>query len=356
MDNRKYVGMDVHKAITVLAVMNAAGQIESRAQVVTKAESLGDFLRGLRGTIQVALEEGTQSAWLYQVLKPLVERVVVFDARTVQRRGSAQKSDDKDAENIARLLRLGDLQPIYKGDPAQQQRKELCRTYENLVTDTTRTKNRIKALFRARGIACAGRAVYRPDKRDEYLAQLPDEAVRFRATSLYEQLAALQQLRKQAKRRFVQQTRQHPDYAYLASLPGFGEVRVGQLLAIIGTPQRFRTKRQLWPYAGLSVVTHSTADYRHDGAQIVKVAKPAATRGLNRNHHPQLKQVFKGAALASLAYPEIRAYYDQLIARGMQAALARVALARKLAAITLTLWQRREAYAAAKAFPPRATT
>lgn len=355
MDNRKYVGMDVHKTITVIAVMNAAGQVVSQAQVLTQAENLRDFLRGLSGTIQVALEEGTQSAWLYQVLKPLVERVVVFDARTVQRRGSAQKSDDKDAENIARLLRLGDLQPIYKGDPAQQQLKELCRTYENLVTDTTRTKNRIKALFRARGIACAGRGVYRADQRDEYLAKLTDEAARFRATTLFEQLASLQQLRKQAKRRLTQQTRQPPDYAYLAQLPGFGDVRVGQLLAIIGTPQRFRTKRQLWPYAGLSVVTHSTADYRQSGEAIVKAPKKVATRGLNWNHHPQLKQVFKGAALSALSYPEIRAYDERLIEQGTRAALARVSLARKLAAITLTLWQRQEDYDAAKAFPTVST-
>jgi transposase len=356
MDNRKYVGMDIHKSITVIAVMNAAGQIESRAQVLTKAESLCDFLRGQRGPVQVALEEGTQSAWLYQVLKPLVERVIVFDARTVQRRGSAQKSDDKDAENIARLLRLGDLQPIYKGDPAQQQLKELCQTYDNLVSDTTRTKNRIKALFRARGIACAGQTVYRTDKRDEYLHQLPEEAARFRATSLFAQLAGLQTLRKQAKQRFVQQARQHPDFAYLTQLPGFGDVRAGQLLAIIGTPQRFRTKRQLWPYAGLSVVTHSTADYRSSGEAIVKAPKKVATRGLNRNHHPQLKQVFKGAALSALAYPEIRAYYDRLVEQGTRAALARVSLARKLAAITLTLWQRREDYDAAKAFPTGTTT
>jgi transposase len=353
MNNCKYVGMDVHKTITVIAVMNAAGQIESRTQIQTKSETLRAFFRGLGGTIQVALEEGTQSAWLYQLLKPLVDRVIVFDARTIQRRGSGQKSDDKDAENSARLLRAGDLQPIYKGDPAQQQLKELCRAYENLVGDTTRTKNRLKALYRARAIACPGREIYRADKREEYLGKLTDEAARFRATTLLEQLATLQKLRKQAKQHLVKQARQHPDYACLSQLPGMGEVRVGQLLAIIGTPQRFRTKRQLWPYAGLSVVTHSTADYQDKNGQISRSHKKVATRGLNRNHNPCLKQVFKGAALSALSYPEIRAYYDQQIAQGTSAALARVSVARKLASITLTLWQRREDYDPKKVFPEK---
>lgn len=344
MNNCKYVGMDVHKTITVIAVVNAAGQSESSAKIRTQSDPLRGFFRGLGATVHVALEEGTQSAWLYQLLKPLVGSVTVFDARTIQRRSNGQKSDEGDAENIARLLRTNDLVAIYKGDPAQLQLKELCRAYENLVEDTTRTKNRLKALYRARGIACPGREIYRADKRAEYLAKLTDEAARFRATTLLEQLATLQKLRKQAKARFVKQVQQHADYACLAQLPGLGDVRVGQLLAIVGTPHRFRTKRQLWPYAGLRVVTQSTADYQEQGGRIVRSPKKVATRGLNWNHNPRLKQVFKGAALAALAYPELRAYYDRQIAHGTSAALARVSVARKLASITLTLWQRREDY------------
>jgi transposase len=350
MNNCKYVGMDVHKTITVLAVLNDAGQVESTHKVRTHSEPLQTFFRGLGGTVQVALEEGTQSAWLYQLLKPLVASVTVFDARTIQRRNNGDKSDEGDAENIARLLRSNDLVPIYKGDPAQQQLKELCRTYENLVEDTVRTKNRLKALYRARGIACPGRELYRADKRAEYLAKLTDEAARFRATSLLDQLATLQKLRKDAKKRFVKQVRQHADYACLSQLPGFGDVRVGQLMALIGTPQRFRTKRQLWPYAGLKVVTQATAEYQDKGGRIVKAPKKVATRGLNWNHNPRLKQVFKGAALSALAYPELRAYYDRQLEQGTSAALARVSVARKLASITLTLWQRREDYDPQKVF------
>ena len=50
------------------------------------------------------------------------------------------------------------------------------------------------------------------------------------------------------------EARKHLDYPILASVPGFGAVRVGELLAIAITPDRFRTKRQFWPYIGLAVV------------------------------------------------------------------------------------------------------
>src|SRR5262249_33496304 len=300
MNNVKYVGMDVHKAITVIAVLNALGQFESRAQVKTKAENICDFFRGMSGKVEVAFEEGTHSAWLYKLLKPLVASVTVCDPRHNKLIGDGNKSDDEDAETLALLLRLGAVKAVYKGDDQQQQLKELTRAYDNLVQDATRAQNRLKAIYRGRGIDCPGHAIYRADQRAEWLAKLSDEAARFRAESLLDQLEAIQRLRKQAKSRLVSQARKHADYPILLELPGFGPVRVAQLIAVVGTPHRFRTKRQFWPYCGYAVVTQSSADYGIVEGRIVKQQKKVSTRGLNRNHNPQLKQVFKGAALTAL--------------------------------------------------------
>jgi hypothetical protein len=71
MNNVKYVGMDVHKAITVIVVLNALGQMESHSKVKTKAENISDFFRGLSGKVEVVFEEGTHSAWLHKLIKPL---------------------------------------------------------------------------------------------------------------------------------------------------------------------------------------------------------------------------------------------------------------------------------------------
>ena len=67
MNSVKYVGMDVHKTITVIVVLDALGQVESRSQVKTKAENLRDFFRGISGKVEVVFEEGTHSAWLYKL-------------------------------------------------------------------------------------------------------------------------------------------------------------------------------------------------------------------------------------------------------------------------------------------------
>ena len=343
MNNVKYVGMDVHKAITVIVVLNALGQMESHSKVKTKAENICDFFRGLSGKVEVVFEEGTHSAWLHKLIKPLVASVTVCDPRHNKLIEDGNKSDDDDAETLAQLLRIGSVKAVYKGDDDQQQLKELCRTYENLVQDATRAKNRIQAIYRGRGLD-PSRAIYRADRRGEWLAKLTDEATRFRAESLLDQLEALQKLRKQAKKQFVLHARKHPDDQILSSLPGFGPVHVGQLIATVGTPHRFRTKRQFWPYCGLSVVTRSSADDKIIEGKIVKSQKKVSTRGLNLNHNPRLKRVFKGAALTSLRYKECQAYYQHLVEDGTRPELARVSVARKLAAAALAIWQRKEQY------------
>lgn len=343
MNNIKYVGMDVHKAITVIAILNEFGQMESHSKVKTKAENILDFFRGLSGKVEVVFEEGVQSAWLYKLIKPLVSSVTVCNTRSAKLSQNGNKSDDDDAAGLAELLRVGSIKSVYKGDDEQHQFKELCRAYENLVQDTTRVKNRLQAIYRGRGLD-PGRALYQSREREACLAKLQDDAARFRAESLLDQLAALQELRKQAKKRFVQRVRQHPDYKILSSLPGFGPIHVGQLIASVWTPHRFRTKRQFWPYCGLAVVTRSTADYKIVEERIVKSNKKKSTRGLNRNHSSRLKQVFKSAALTSLRHDECRAYYNGLVSSGTRSELARVSVARKLAATTLALWKRKEDY------------
>src|SRR5262249_56637797 len=112
----------------------------------------------------------------------------------------------------------------------------------------------------------------------------------------------LRGLRKQAKSRFLQQARKHPDYPILASVPGFGAVRVGELLAIAITPDRFRTKRQFWPYIGLAVVTKSSSDYKEVEGRIVKSQK-VSTPGLKWNHKPPPKQGFKSPAPSAPTHP-----------------------------------------------------
>ena len=72
MNGLKYIGMDVHKATTVIAVLNFAGKVVAEAIIATTTSSILDFIKSQRGTLHVAFEEGTQAAWLYDLIRPHV--------------------------------------------------------------------------------------------------------------------------------------------------------------------------------------------------------------------------------------------------------------------------------------------
>lgn len=339
----KYVGMDVHQASTVASVRDDSGRLIARSILPTHGPSLTDFFSGMRGALHVAFEEGTQSQWLHDLLVPVVDRVVVCDGRRVRREGN--KGDRVDADRLSDLLRLGGLRSVYHGSTHLADLKELTRAYRSLVEDSTRVMLRIKALFRARAIPTAGSAVYQAAAREEWLATLGDGGVRFRAEAFLAELDVLRELRPEAKARMIAEARRDPAWRVLQSIPFFGPVRVALTLATIGTPWRFRTKRQLWAYSGLAVVTWSTADHVFESGRPVRRSRAPLTRGLNRNHNPVLKDVFKGAAVAAMVRPgPLQDIYDRLVARGLPKELARVTLARKLAAIALRLWKNGEPY------------
>lgn len=344
MSKTKYVGMDVHKATIVIAVLNAVGQSVMQTVIATDAQLLREFFKGLSGSISVVLEEGTHAAWLYALLKPLVKEVVVCNPRHNKLLEVGNKGDQLDAEKLAQLLRLGALKTVYQGNQEQRRLKDLARAYQNLVADATRVMNRIKALYRGRGIKCDGRQIYQPAQRQDWLAKLPEEGARFRCQLLFEQLEKLQELRRTAKQALLKQGKRQPEYEILCSLPGLGPLRATLLLAFVGTPQRFRTKQQFWPYCGLAVITRTSADHQVVNGMISKRHKVRGTRGLNPMHVPELKQVFKDAALTAARQEPCQSWYQARLEQGQRPEMARLSLARRLAAVTLTLWQRKEKF------------
>jgi len=334
----KYVALDVHQATTVASVREERGRVIARSVLPTEGPVLEEFFRGMRGTVHVAFEEGTQAQWLHDLVTPLVHRVVVCDRRGEPRQGN--KGDQLDADRLSELLRCGGLRAVYHGGSRHADLKELTRAYRNLVEDSTRVMLRLKALFRARGIRTPGTAVYQARHRAQWQAQLPDRGVRFRAETLYAELDVLRTLRPKAKAAMLAEARRNPAWPVLRAIPFLGPVRVALLLATMQTPWRFRTKRHLWAYAGLAVRTWSSADHTVVAGHLVRRRRAPMTRGLNRNHNRVLKDVFKGAATAATGRPgPLHDFYAALVARGMRAELARVTLTRKLAALTLRLWK-----------------
>jgi transposase len=337
----KYVGLDVHQATISVAVMSGQGRLLMTSVVATKASAIVELLGGVRGAVHVTFEEGTHSAWLYDVLAGRVASVVVCNPRKNALLKSGSKSDAIDARKLADLLRSGMLSPVYHGETSARGLQHLMRSYMALTEYTTRVMARLKALYRGQAISCAGQRLYAARRRDEWLGKLEEAGLRRRAERLFEELDLLQRLRRQARRDVVQESNRHAAVKVLRTVPFLGPLRAATLVARVQTPHRFRTKRQFWSYCGLALETRSSADYRFEGGELVRRSRAVWVRGLNWNHNHELKNVFKSAATtASFTQGPLRDFYQRRIDQGMQPALARLTLARKIAAIALALWKK----------------
>jgi transposase len=342
MNTIKYIGIDVHQATSVFAIRDHQGKLVGEAILETKPAAIIDFLKGQRGTVWVTFEEGTYANWLYDVIHPHVAKLLVCDPRKNKLDGN--KTDKIDARRLAELLRLNALKAVYHGQDSTRALKELARSYVSLQQDSTRVMNRLKAIFRGRGIPCRGTSIYLPDNRKEWLEKLKDNGAQLRAERLLEQLESLAPLCLEAERDLVRESRKHQSYKILKGIPGLGPIRVALIQAFVATPHRFRNKRQFWTYAGFSVIRRGSAEYEITQGELKRAKRKPLPRGLNNNYNRVLKNVFKGAALTAAYRGPFKKLFDERVAHGMAPNLALLTLARKIASITLALWKKGERF------------
>ena len=339
MTSTKYIGLDVHKETISIAVMNSAGKLIMESVIETKAITILQFIQGLRGDLHVTFEEGTWAAWLYDLLKPHVTKVVVCNPRKTALLKDGSKSDRIDARKLAELLRNGALS-VYHGENGLRTLKELSRSYLTISKDLGRVMNRIKALYRSWAIPCAGTQVYAPHYRSEWLGKITKPACA-------------------GGQNFLPTTRRAAGCAPGSAAGTVGREPETQCDETATPDSLYRSA------AGGSIgcvdadapqIPHqaATVDLQRAGVgdtrqrAIPRRRRTAATfqetrqlRGLNTNHNHDLKNIFKGTATrASTAAGPFRDFYETLLAKGMRPSMARLTLARKIAAITLIVWKK----------------
>jgi hypothetical protein len=150
--------------------------------------------------------------------------VVVCDPRQNALLKAGSKSDKIDARKLAELLRAGLLHSVYHGQNSAATLKYFSRGYAALTEDTTRVKNRIKALYRSQAISSTGKKAYGRRQRGEWLAQLTQAGMHLRAELLYEELDALLSLRRETRRELILESHNHSGVKLLCTVPFLGPI------------------------------------------------------------------------------------------------------------------------------------
>lgn len=322
-----YIGLDAHSATSTVVVVNETGEIICRETFATTESNLVGFVQRVDGTAHLTFEECHLSQWLYVLLKEHVDRLVVCNPVYVAKKQGA-KTDFRDALHLAQELRTGHLKPVYHDDSKWIELRVLTNGYLALVEEIVRAKQRLKAVFRSEAIDTSDGKFYNEKDRAKELSRTN---AKFVARSLFEQIDAMERLKTEYREHFRKNIKRYRPIKNLTTVPGIDVVRANVITAVVCMPRRFRSKHQFWGYCML--VRH----IQMSGGRIY---------GNRRVHgRVELRDVFIGAAESALRTDtHLREYYDALRARGIDHRDARIALARKIAALCLSLLKNNDTY------------
>lgn len=266
-----YVGIDYHKAYSVLVTMNERGQLLQEARLPGNSPAaFAQYFQSLNGPAKVVLEGCRNWGYLYDLLHeiPPVQEVQLANAYKVRIIAEAQvKTDKLDARALANLLR-GDLIPrLHVPAPKNRRRKNVLRQRVFWIRQRTMIRNRVHILVdRQRGISVpVWRDLFGKRGRD-WLEQLPLPEPD--ATLLRQDLAVMERLNEQLKeldRLVAAENRNDPLTVLLQSLPGVGAFFAAVLASEIDTVGRFPTPVKLCAYAGLAPTTSSSGGKVYQG-------------------------------------------------------------------------------------------
>ncbi len=326
MKYKYHIGMDAHSKTCTFVAMSHKGRVVQKAKVATNETELLGFVRSLPSPKALAFEETMLSQWLYVLLKDEVDTLVVCDPKPNKRPGA--KTDKIDALELADLLRVGRLSPVFHTNDVRIELRTLVSGYHDLVQEIVRTKNRYSALYRQSAIRISGSKAYTDP---ELVQKLPTRTQRFVAKPLLQQIELLESHKEVYQKKFVQNMKRFREMRLIKGIPGFGPVFTNQVVGIVVSPWRFATKYKFFSYAML--VKHRQMS---DG---VAYGERKAYGNI------QLKSIFKMATKVVLSSENaFKRKYQQMILEGASQKAASNAVCRSLAATVLGVWKSGKKY------------
>jgi transposase len=288
-------------------------------------------------TKRLALEASTLARWAARTIAPYVEEVLVCDPRENQALSrNPHKSDEADAYNLCRLLRLGNLQEVYHAeDDTRAVFKAAAQRYLSLRKQQVALKQKIKATFRRWGVLnVEGKRIYSQEGRKDYLGRVGRPEVTEQLRGLYRMLDVALETQAEAKAQMRRLGSEYPEIEEFQEMPGVGPIGAHLFDAIVQTPHRFATKQKLWSYSGLGI-RNQTSD-----------GKPLGYEKLDSNGRTELKAISYRAWLSALRHSpnEVATFFEESVSRTGDRTHARLNTQRKILATLLSLWKNDSTY------------
>jgi transposase len=348
-----YIGMDVHKdAIAVAYVAkDHDAEVVYLGTIGTRQCDLDQLSRKRQSKathLVFVYEAGPCGDWLYRYLtKKGYDCWVVAPSLIPQKAGDRVKTDRRDAVQLARLARSGDLTLVYVPTVDDEAIRDLTRAREDTRSDLQDTKFRLKAFLLRHDIRYTGRATWNPAHRRwlaEVVCPTPAQPIVFQeyVRTITEHTERLQRLEQELQEQ-VKAWRLHPVVDALQALRGVQFTVAVTMVAELGDLTRFDNPRELMKFLGLIPSEYSTGERRRQGS-ITKAGNTHARRALVEgawayrdpakvSRQLQLRVEQQPKAIQDISWKaQVRLCkrYRKLSARGKHANQVVVAIAREL--------------------------
>jgi transposase len=348
-----YVGLDVHKESLAVAYVaqDHGAEVTYLGTIGTRQADIDHLVRKLPSKAQhlvFVYEAGPCGYWLYRYLsKKGYNCWVVAPSRMPKKAGDRVKTDRRDAVPLARLMRSGDLTPVYVPTVDDEAIRDLTRAREDAINDLKAAKFRLKAFLLRHDIRYTGRATWSPAHLrglSEVVCPTPAQQIVFQeyVRAVTEHTERLQRLEQELQEQ-VNAWRLNPVVEALQALRGVQFTVAVTMVAELGDLTRFDNPRQLMKFLGLIPSEYSTGERRRQGS-ITKAGNSHARRVLVEgawayrypakvSRHVQLRLEQHPKAIQDISWKaQVRLCkrYRRLMARGKHANQVVVAMAREL--------------------------
>jgi len=284
-----FVGLDVHKDSISVAYASSSSREEPvfLGPIGTRQADIDKLLRRLHGKasrLVLAYEAGPCGYVLHRYLASRgVECFVVAPSLIPRRAGDRVKTDRRDAVQLARLLRAGDLTPIYVPTVEDEAIRDLSRAREDAVRDLKSAKHRLKSFLLRLGLHYVGRADWN-DAHRRFLSRVvcptPAQQIVFQEyfRAVDEHAERVKRIEDQF-REVLPSWRLRPLVEAFQALRGVQETTALSVAAELGDITRFDSPRQLAAFLGVNPSEYSSGDSRRQGG-ITKAGNSHARRAL----------------------------------------------------------------------------
>lgn len=331
-----YVGLDLSQYETSICIIDADGAIIEETTAATEPDAIIAALASHRGAAKrIGLEACPLAEWLFEGLSAAGWPVVCLESRRLKAAlsGAINKTDRNDARGIAQVARIGLYRSVHVKSRRSQELRFLLKARKSVLDRIQDAENELRSMLKTFGLRIG--PTTRRSFADRVRTLLADQpALKTVAATLLKVRATLRAAFDKLHRMVLSVVREDEACRRFMTVPGVGPITALTFTTTVDAPARFTRARSIGAYLGMTPRIYQSGEIARSG-RISKIGDRDARTALFEAANALLTRTKRWSKLKA---------WGMRVAKRSCLKVAKVAVARKLAALLLSMWRERTTY------------